>query len=126
MRSLFIVIILERPTQLLTSCALQRLFLCGFILGPVIFGPLSEVYGRKTIFSALSTSPLPFSIGAHTTSSSWHIHVHMLLCRHCDGREPPDDHDHALLRCVGFVPFSSLCCRVCLARLLNLSLFDSI
>ncbi|GAA6014232.1 hypothetical protein JCM8202_005200 [Rhodotorula sphaerocarpa] len=26
------------------------LFLCGFILGPVIFGPLSEVYGRKTIF----------------------------------------------------------------------------
>ncbi|BGP32950.1 hypothetical protein JCM10296v2_004736 [Rhodotorula toruloides] len=26
------------------------LFLCGFILGPIIFGPLSEVYGRKTIF----------------------------------------------------------------------------
>ncbi|GAA6006447.1 MFS transporter [Rhodotorula paludigena] len=26
------------------------LFLCGFIPGPVIFGPLSEMYGRKTIF----------------------------------------------------------------------------
>lgn len=104
----------------------RSLFLAGFILGPIIFGPLSEVYGRKTIFSSRLRS-LPPSSPFLTRSSvvySRHICVHLLQCGNGNSKGPPDHYAHAVLGYVHFAPsgitkltgailICSRCWRVC-------------
>ena len=57
----------EFDIGIVTSTLGVSLFLCGFILGPIVFGPMSEAYGRKIPllagFAVFAIFQIPVAVG---------------------------------------------------------------
>lgn len=70
------------------------LFVVGFGLGPLIFAPLSELYGRKP--AVLIVSSIPIDIGTVLTSSAIFCRC-SLFFRRWGGKRYPDNLDYSLL-----------------------------
>lgn len=54
-------------------------FLVGYIFGPLVFGPLSETYGRRAVFVPSFTCLVLFTMGC-ALAPNWPVLIFLRLC----------------------------------------------